>query len=77
MRGTYLDISKAFDKIWSDGLILKLQTSGIDSNLLKLLKNYLKDQQQRVILNGQKSSWKNVLAGVPQRYVLGLSLFLI
>ena len=77
IRGTYLDISKAFDKIWSDGLILKLQTSGIDSNLLKLLKNYLKDQQQRVILNGQKSSWKNVLAGVPQRYVLGLSLFLI
>ena len=56
IRGVFLDISKAFDKVWHDGLIFKLQTCGIDGKLLKLLKSYLKDRQQRVLLNGQTSS---------------------
>ena len=54
-----------------------MQTYVVDGKLLKLLKSYLKDQQQQVLLNGQTSSWKNVLAGVPQRSVLGPLLFLI
>lgn len=54
----------------------KLQTYGIDGNLLMLLKNYLKDQQQWGISNGQISSWKNISAGVPQGSVFG-SLMLI
>ena len=36
-----------------------------------LLKNYLKNQNQRVVQNGLSSSWKKVLAGVPQVSVLG------
>ena len=39
-RGTFVDISKTFDKVWYDGLFLKLQTYGKDGNLLKLLKNW-------------------------------------
>ena len=39
MRGTFLDISKAFDKVWHEGLIFKLKTCGIERNLLKLLEN--------------------------------------
>ena len=75
IRGVFLDIWKAFDKVWHDGLIFKLQTYDIDGKLLKLLKSYLRPQ--RVLLNGQTSSWKNVLAGVPQGFVLGSLLFLI
>ena len=52
-RGIFLDISKAFDKVWHEGLIFKLKTYGIDGDLLKLLINYLEDRKQRVVLNGQ------------------------
>ena len=37
MRGTFLDISKAFDKVWHEVLIFKLKTYGVEGNLLKLL----------------------------------------
>ena len=77
IRGVVLDNSKAFDKVWHDYLIFKLQTCGIDGKLLKLLKSYLKDRQQQVLLNGQTSSWKNILAGVPQGSVLRSLFFLI
>ena len=70
-------MSKAFDKVLHAGVILKLQTYDIDGKLLKLLKRYLKDRQQRVLLNGQTYSWKKKLAGVPQGSVLGALLFLI
>ena len=56
MGGTFLDISKAFDEVWQEGLIFKLKTYGVECNLLKLLENYLTDRQQRVVLNG---SWQN------------------
>ena len=58
MRGIFLDISKAFDKVWHVGLIFKLKTFGIDGDLLKLLINYLEDCKKRVALNGKTSSWK-------------------
>ena len=55
MRWTLIDISKAFDQVWNEGLIFKLKLYGVDGNLSKLLENYLTSRQQRVVLNGQTS----------------------
>ena len=77
VRGVFLDISKAFDKVWHDGLIYKLKQNGIKDKLLCLLIDFLKNRQQRVVLNGQSSSWTKVNAGIPQRSILGPLLFLI
>ena len=77
VRSAFLDISKAFHKVWHDGIIYKLTQNGISGNLLNLLEDFLKERKQRVVLNGQVSTWKNINAGVPQGSILGPSLFLI
>ena len=73
VRSVFLDISKAFYKVWHDGIIYKLTQNGISRNLLNLLENLL----QEVVLNGQFSTWKNINAGVRQGSILGPLLFLI
>jgi hypothetical protein len=77
IRVVFLDISKAFDRVWHDGLIHKLKAHGIKGMLLKWLMSYLKDRQQRVVINGATSDWGRIKAGVPQGSVLGPLLFLI
>ena len=77
VRGVFLDISKAFDKVWHDGLLLKIKSFGITGKLLKLMQSFLSNRFQRVVLNGQYSDWKNISAGVPQGSILGPLLFLI
>ena len=66
VRANFLDISKAFNKVWHEELLFKLDHIGISRNLLSLLKSFLNNRFQRVVLNGQCSNWSSVLAGVPQ-----------
>ena len=73
----YLDISKAFDKVWHKGLLYKLQCFGVGGSLLTWIGSYLSNRKQRVVLNGQESSILCSNAGVPQGSILGPLLFLI
>ena len=77
VRSVFLDISKAFDKVWHEGVIFKLKQNGISGDLLNILTDFLSNRKQRVVLNGQVSTWTSVNAGVPQRSILGPLLFLI
>ena len=58
--GVFLDIYKAFDKVWHEGILFRLKTYGVNDEVLTLLTNYLHEHYQRVVMNGQTSSWELV-----------------
>ena len=65
-REVFLDISKAFDRVWDTGLSYKVKCISKYKNALKSVKSFLSDRYQHVVLNGQASSWADIKAGVPQ-----------
>ena len=77
VRGMFLDISNAFDKVCQEVLLFKLKTYSVNGELLNLFRNYLHERNQRVVLNGQISSWELIKPGVWQGSVHGPLLFLI
>lgn len=77
VRSIALDISKAFDKVWYDGLLYKLASLGITGPLLAWFKSYLSNRSQRVMVGSSISGRLPLHAGVPQGSVLGPILFLV
>ena len=77
VRSVFLDTSKAFDKLWHEGLLFKLRSMGISGELYNLLGNYHSGRFQRVILNGQTLPWRPVMANVSQNSILDPLLFLV
>ena len=76
-RAIFLDKSKAFHKVWCKGLIYKLFQYGFTGNLLDLLTDFLSNRKQRVVFNGQHSSWVDIKAGVSQGSIVPPLLFLV
>ena len=77
VRAVFFDISKAFDKVWHDGFVFKLEQNDISGNLLKLIQNYLNDRKQQVVINGSYYDYSNIESGVPQGSVFGPLLCLV
>ena len=73
---TILDFSKAFDTVPHRKLLHKLNNYGIDGNLNRWIGQFLNNRTQRVMVDGEFSSFGDVLSGVPQGTVLGPLLFL-
>ena len=72
----WIDLQRAFDKVWTDGLQVKLMRNGVGGHMLTWIKSYLYNRRARVSLD-QTNSRKFLLRhGVPQGGVLSPILFL-
>ena len=69
------DLSKAFDCISQEFVLAKLHVYGFSLRALRLIHSYLTNRKQRTRLNGNYSSWEEILFGVPQGSILGTLLF--
>ena len=72
-----LDFSKAFDTVPHKRLLKKLESYGINGNILSWLEAWLTQREQQVTIEGDKSSTAKVTSGVPQGTVLGPLMFLL
>ena len=74
---TFIDFQKAFDKVWKDGLLVKLQRSGIEGNMYRWTKSYLHNRRARVMVDGYCGQKVLLRQGVPQGGVLSPTLFIL
>lgn len=74
--GVYLDVAKAFDKVWHKGLLHKLREQ-LPLNFFLLIESYLCNRTFYVKYNDAHSTLHKAEAGVPQGSVLGPILYLL
>ena len=70
IRAVFLDLLKAFDRVWHDCLLYKLEVNGISGNIIQLIKNFLTDRKKRVVLKGKVQNGNRFL----QEYLKDQSL---
>lgn len=75
--GIVFDIEKAFDKIWHEGLFIKLHEMNIPKKMAKWIKNFLTNRTFYVSTNGHDSDLFPIKTGVPQGSILSPILFSI
>ena len=77
LRGIFLDMGKASDRVWHESFFFKLKRLGLYGKCYGLINSFFRNRHQKVVLNGQSSKWSSIKTGVDQGSILGPLLFLV
>ena len=70
-----MDTDKAFDGVWRQGLVVKLQNQDFQPEIIRLINSFMKDRYISVTIDNINSVWMPIEAGVPQGAVLSPLLY--
>ena len=73
----FLDLSKAYNRVPTAGLLFKLSGCGFSPHSLKWMNSFFANRRQRVKVGNMHSQWATISCGIPQGTVLGPTLFLV
>lgn len=71
----FLDVEKAFDKVWHEALIYKMKKERFSTQMINIIQSYLHGRTFNVKVEDCTSHTGKVLAGVPQGSVIGPLLY--
>ena len=77
VQAAFLDLSKAYNRVPTAGLLFKLSGCGFSPHSLKWMNSFLANRRQRVKVGNMHSEWATLSCGIPQGTVLGPTLFLV
>ena len=75
----FCDVSRAFGRVWHDGIPYKMKQLGITGKLWNWFQDYMyiHGRIQRVVINGEMSSTITIKAGLPPNSILGPLMLII
>ena len=79
-KGTYLaflDVSKAYDTVWREGLWEKMRQYGVTQKFVRVCQDLYEEVEASVVLDGEQSRWFKVEKGLRQGCPLSPLLYSI
>lgn len=69
------DVEKAYDRVWTNGLIYKMIITNFPSYIIRIVASFVRHRSFQVIINNTKSSTKVIQYGLPQGAVMSPILY--
>jgi ribonuclease HI len=76
-KAVFLDITKAYDLIWRQGLLTKVKSLGISGPMYNFIQSFISNRECTVAVGDTQSDVFVPLNGLPQGSVISPTLFLI
>src|SRR5689334_6409411 len=73
----FIDIAKAYDKVWRNGLWYKLFKLGVKGKFWRILRNIYRKVESSVLLGENRTSWFTIEVGLRQGCILSPILFIL
>lgn len=71
----FIDIEKAYDSMWREGLLIKLYNAGVSGRMFSWIKDFLSNRVIQVRIEGELSEVASIMNGTPQGSVISPVLF--